>query len=74
MPRDFVYQPEDAEELLANFSRLHRVLKEPPRWKMQSWNARLVDISYTCCQERLTSYEPSLRVSRKYSFMNLCCC
>jgi hypothetical protein len=30
MPRDFVYQPEDAEELLANFSRLHRVLKEHP--------------------------------------------
>ena len=30
MPRDFVYQPEDAEELLANFSRLHRVFKEHP--------------------------------------------
>ena len=74
MPRDFVYQPENVEELLANFFGYIGFSRSTPRWKMQSWNARLVDISYPCCQERLTSYETSLRVSSKHSFMNLCCC
>ena len=73
LPRDLAYPLEDAEESLADFSRLQRVLKEHPTLEDVVLKRLARRYQLPLCPGRLTSCGLSLGASRKHSFMNPCC-
>ncbi|MAA69306.1 MAG: hypothetical protein CL915_11250 [Deltaproteobacteria bacterium] len=74
LPRDLVYQLEDAEELLADFSRLQMVLKEHPTLEDVVLERLARRYQLPLLPREVDQLWSILGASRKHSFINPCCC